>query len=288
VTLEPSSSSPTMNKHDKVVDVDADLRRLALAVEMHEAEVWAAAFAAAAAVPGNPLEIAVDHCATPPLVLAGAIASADINRVVGLGVSSPVTRETISAIVGFFRSHGRSTFRVELLPATSPPELAQWLVDAGLRRTENGVLKTWCSTEQVRPASSEVEIRRLGPEHRDAVADLNVLAWGAWEAPGLLRTWFGATVGTEGFRHYGIFDGDRLVWAGALRVSGNLGWMGFDAAHPRYRGRHISRRGLLVRIDEARRLGCRIVHGETVHQPSATAIMGTLYEREIYSPVAEL
>ena len=224
--------------------MDGDLRRLAVAVEMHEAEVWAAAFAAAAVLPGNPLHVFADHRLTPPLVTAEAITSADMNRVVGLGVSSPVTRETVSAIIAFFRSHGQPTFRVELSPAASPAELAEWLVDAGLRRTGNSMFKTWCSTELVHPASSEVEVRRLGPEDRDAIADLNVIAWGAWEATGLMRTWFGATVGTRDFHHYGLFDGDRLVWTGVLMVSGKLGWMGFDATHPRYRGRHISRQGL--------------------------------------------
>jgi hypothetical protein len=269
-----------------VVNVDADLRRLAVAVEKHEAEVWAAAFAAAAALPGNPLGAVVDRCVAPALAMTRAIASADMNRVVGLGVCSPATRETVAAMVAFYRSLGQSTFRVELSPVASPPELSQWLVDAGLRRTENCISKTWCSTDQVPTTSKEVEVRRLGPEHRDAVAELNALAWGAWESTGPLRTWFGATVGTQNFRHYGLFDGDHLVWVGALMVSGDLGWMGFDATHPRHRGRHISRRGFLVRVDDARRLGCRIIHGETAHKPSATAIVRKLYERQVYSPVA--
>jgi hypothetical protein len=110
-----------------------------MAVELHEAEVWAACFDAAVAVPGNPLSAMVDRSVVPPLALALAIDSADINRVVGLGLSSPATPATVSTMVAFYRSHGQSTFRVELSPIAAPPKLSHWLADAGLRPTESGM-----------------------------------------------------------------------------------------------------------------------------------------------------
>ncbi len=270
--------------------MNAELRRLAVTVEMHEAEVWAACFDAAIAVPGNPLGATVDRSIAPPLVLAVAqvIDSTDINRVVGLGLFSPATREMVSTVVAFYRSHGQPTFRIELSPAAAPSELhSHWLTDVGLRRTEHGMTKTWHSIDLLPPASSDVEVRRLGRGHRDAVADLSLAAWGAWEGTGPLRTWFGATVGTQGFHHYGVFDGDQLVSVGALMITGSLAWLGFDATHPRYRSYDLRRSVLLVRVDDARRHGCRTVHGEidSIYRSSPKAIFKRLLDRESYSSV---
>lgn len=270
-----------------VSDMNDDLRRLTVAVEMHEANVWADCFDAAAALPGNPLGATVDRSVAPPLALLKAIASVEINRVVGLGLVSPATRETVAAVIGFYRLHGQSTFRIEVSPAASPPDLAQTLEMAGLRLADDTITKMWSSTERVPPPSKEVEVRRLGREHRDAVAELNVIAWGAWAAAGPLRIWFGSTVGTRGFRHYGIFDGDRLVSVGALAVTGTLGWVGFAATHPHYRGHSFRRSINLVRLAEARELGCQIVHVEieTAYASSPKLPFEKLCERAAYSPV---
>ncbi len=268
-------------------NVNDDLRRLTVAIEMHEAKVWADCFDAAAALPGNPLGATVDRSATPPLALSRSIGSVEINRVVGLGLVSPATQETVSAVMDFYRLSGQSTFRIELSPAASPPDLAQALEMAGLRLEDDTVTKMWCSTEQVPSPSKEVEVRRLGREHRNAVAELNVIAWGAWEAADSLRLWFGSTVGTKGFRHYGIFDGDRLVSVGALAVTGSLGWVGFAATHPHYRGHSFRRSINLVRLAEARELGCQIVHVEieTAYASSPKLPFEKLCERVAYSPV---
>ena len=270
-----------------VADVNDDLRRLSVAVEMHEANVWADCFDAAAALPGNPLGATVDRSVTPPLALLTAIDSVEINRLVGLGLVSPATPETVADVIDFYRLHGQSTFRIEVSPAASPPDLAQTLEMAGLRLADDTITKMWSSTERLPPPSKEVEVRRLGREHRDAVSELNVLAWGAWTAVDPVRIWFGATVGTKGFHHYGIFDGDRLVSVGALAVTGTFGWVGFAATHPHYRGHSFRRSINLVRLAEAREFGCRIVHVEieTAYASSPKLPFEKLCERAVYSPI---
>jgi len=267
--------------------VNTDERQLAVAVEMHEASVLAACFDAAAAEPGNPLGAVVDRSVTPPLALAQAIDSHEINRIVGLGVSAPATREMVSTVVGFFESYGQSVFRIELSPVAGPPHLAEELETVGLRLLDDSITKKVRSTDDLPPPATDVEVRMLGREDRDAVAELNVVAWGAWETSDSLRTWFGCTVGTQAFRHYGAFDGDRLVSVLALAVRDAIGWTGFAATHPRYRGHRLSRAVSHPALTDARALGCRIVHSEvdSRYQLSRERSWDTLYERPFYSPV---
>jgi hypothetical protein len=269
--------------HGTICKVNSRLRALAIATEMHEATVWADCFDAVARLPDNPLGAVVDRTASPPLALLAATNSLAINRVVGLGLSSPATGRTISSIADFYRSHGQRTFRIELSPAASPRDVADLLEAVGFRREEKTNTKMWCSTQQQLPATREIDVQRLGPEHRDAVAELNAVAWGAWGAEDL-RPWFGATVGRPPFRHYGVFDDGLLVSVGVLAVVGTLGWMGFAATHPRYR-RHGLRRGTeLARITGARDLGCEIVHMEiaTEYTSALRHPFEKLCERELY------
>lgn len=262
-------------------------RRLAVAAEMHEASVLAVCFDAAAAVSGNPLGVIVDHSVTPPLMVAQAVASAEINRIVGMGVSSPATRESVSAAVDFFSTSGQSAFRIELSPVASPASLAKDLETEGLRSLDYTITK-WAmpSIDDVPRPPDDVEVRLLGPEHRDAVAELNVTAWGAWDAVEPLRAWFGSIVGTPPFHHYGVFDGDRLVVVQALAIAGALGWMGFAATHPRHRGNNLSRIVSSQLIAQARELGCRVLHseGDTRYRSSRKPTWEVLYERTLYSP----
>lgn len=247
--------------------------------------MWASCFDAAALTTGNPVGVIVDRSFEPPLAVAQGIDSVDVNRVLGLGISSPATPETISAVVNFFGSHGRSAFRIELAPAASPPHLEKELLDTvGLRRLEGTITKKWGPVEHLPPPSTDVEVRLLGREHRDDVAELNVTAWGAWEAADLMKTGFGATVGTQSFRHYGVFDGDRLVSVQALSIAGELGWVGFAAAHPRYRGR-FGRAINLVLLADARDLGCRFVHTEVETRYASTkkSLLERFYDRTLYS-----
>jgi hypothetical protein len=267
--------------------VKPDLHQLAVDLELHEASVWASCFDAAAQESGNPAGVRVDRSFVPPLSVAQASDSTDVNRVLGLGISSPATPETISAVVDFFGAHGASAFRIELAPAASPPQLEKELLDTvGLRRLERTITKKWGSVDHLSLPSTDVEVRLLGREHHDDVATLNIAAWGAWETAVPMKTWFGATVGTQSFRHYGVFDGERLVSVQALSVAGELGWVGFAATHPRYRGR-FGRDINIVLLADARDLGCRIVHTEVETRYASTkkSFLERLYDRTLYSSV---
>ena len=113
----------------------------------------------------------------------------------------------------------------------------------------------WRRTENPPAVTGEIDVRKLGVADTDAVTAINVAAWGAWSMPVSMAAWFGATVGRDGVQHYGAFDEGRLVATGALFVGDGVGWLGFDATHPRYQGRKLRQAISTARLHRRRPAG---------------------------------
>ena len=259
--------------------------RLAISLEIHEAQVWADHVTACGRIDGDTLGATVERSDTFVMSALRAIDSFDVNRVVGLGVVSPATKADVERIVAFYRANERTRFRVELSPVARPAELPVWLEAADLQEDQQNVTKLFRLTCDVRHPVPDGQVQLLGLEHRRVVGELNAMAWGAGIAHTATVEWFGSTVGEQGFRHYGIFDQDRLISVGALAVRGTVGWVGFAASHPRYRGKGLRQKINEVRLAEARSLGCEVVHVEIEERYSQSAKLPfqRLYDRPSYS-----
>lgn len=268
-------------------------RSIASLVETHEAEVWARCIGLAAAQPGDPLGAVIDQSGPIPLPALTAVDSGSFNRIVALGVATPATPDSIDRIVEFYRDLGQRNFRVELAPVATPADVDAWLERSGLRPVTEGMTKVWRRLghpdwdHDLEPdvVPTEFEVRRLTEADADRVATLNVRAWGAWQAPVSLRPWFAATVGREGFAHYGAFVDDHLVCTGALAVDGQLAWIGFDATHPRHQSRQLRRSLTRRRLADAQAAGCTIIHaeGRTDRLTGRSRVLDTLYERRFFA-----
>jgi len=266
--------------------VESKLSELAKRMEAHELAVWATCVDAVAALPGNPLDAVTDRSGPVPLVALCAADRGDFNRVVGLGVRSPAGPEDVHAISSFYDEHHQQNFRIEVTPLARPSALAGWISEGGLDDKGDRTFKMWRRTERPPAVPSDIEVRRLRSWDRDALTALSVAAWGAWSMPVSLASWFGATVGTPGVRHYGVFDGDRLVATGALFIGDGLGWLGFDATHPRYQGRKLRQAISSVRMIDSAAEGCPVVHAESAVRPTLRALQDGwqgLYEKQNYS-----
>jgi hypothetical protein len=241
-----------------------------------------------AALAGNPLDAVIDRSGPCPLVALRAVDRGDINRVIALGVEEPARAQDIEAICNFYESHGQQNFRIEVTPLARPADLARWITSRDLACEPAGTFKMWRRAENPPVVAPEIDVRRLGPADADALTAINVAAWGAWNMPVSMAAWFGATVGGDGVQHYGVFDGHRLVATGALFVNDRLGWLGFDATHPRYQGRKLRQAISSVRMGDALAQGCEIVHAESAVPPSQRALNDRwqlLYEKQNYSSV---
>ena len=106
-----------------------------------------------------------------------------------------------------------------------------------------------------REARSDLCVVRIGP---DRAADFSQMVVGGWISPLAANV-----VGRAGWSCYVAYEGEAPAGAGALFVHEGIGWLGFGATLPNFRGRGAQSAILAVRIEEARMQGCSRVVTET-------------------------
>lgn len=176
-----------------------------------------------------------------------------INRVIGLGVDEPTSRARVHELVERYRAAGVERFFVQRHPEAQPPEVVDWLLDAGLERAR-GWQKFERGMEPAPRVESPLTIRRIGPEHGEAFARI---ACDAFDLGELAVPWLAGLTSREDWHVFMSFEGDEPVGTGALFVSNGCGWTDFGATSPRFRQRGSQAALLAARIEYARELGCR-------------------------------
>jgi GNAT superfamily N-acetyltransferase len=271
--------------------VDYDPIEVGRIIETHEAQVWAACMDAAASVTGNPLKVDVDRSGNTPLCTLAALNFGIFNRVIALGVVSPATDEDIDSLENFYALHSQSRYLVEVTPVSQPLSLVESLERRGYRPTVERDAKCWRTLNALPTPRTSVSVKELTEADREQVSDVNIAAW---KLPSFFDVWFGATLGRDGFRHYGSFDGDLLVSTVAMHVAGDVAWTGFGATRPEYQGRGYQTARLFRLIEDAAAMGCRVIHNETsAGTPEAPNMslhnilkMGfnRIYDKEFFAP----
>jgi GNAT superfamily N-acetyltransferase len=184
------------------------------------------------------------------------------NRVIGLGVAQPATRAQVEDIVGSYTDSEQSSFSVALSPIAEPDgELEGWLRESGFEQAGAHV-KLWRPADE--PAEPARTSLRIEPAPRAFAPEFERVSVESWGASVSLAPWFSAVMGRQGWYHYIAFDGDLPVATAAMRVEGPVAWFGFSATLASYRGRGAHSALVAQRIADARDLGCRVLHTETV------------------------
>lgn len=111
-----------------------------------------------------------------------------------------------------------------------------------------------------RRATSELSVVPVGP---DRAGDFAAVVAGGYSLPDFTEPFAANVVGRPGWSCYVAYDGERPAGAGALYVDGGVGWLGFGATLPDFRGRGAQSAILAARIEDARRQGCSTVVTET-------------------------
>ncbi|MDX6198112.1 MAG: hypothetical protein QOJ79_1263 [Actinomycetota bacterium] len=266
------------------------LTDIAREIEQHEATAWAACVAATGDLPGNPLHAEVGEVAGTPVSSLMAVGYWLFNRVIALGVAQAATAQDVEALTAWYRARDQTDFVVEASPAVPQADLTDLLTAGGLAQREYKQAKVWRTATPVETAT-DIDVQELTSNDRDAFANVNAAAW---QAPSSLGSWFGATIGVAGFRHYGVFDAGELVSTGALFMSGTLGWCGFGATLPSHRGQGLQAATFARRINDAAEAGCQIVHTETENRPDNASLHNMLrigfehiYDKSLYGPAEQ-
>ncbi len=87
-----------------------------------------------------------------------------LNRTIGLGVEALDTQETVTAITSRYADDGVERYFLHLHPDAWPPELRDWITQAGLVRYR-GWVKFHRAPVAPPELRSELRVRRIGVEH---------------------------------------------------------------------------------------------------------------------------
>jgi GNAT superfamily N-acetyltransferase len=176
------------------------------------------------------------------------------NRATGLGLDEPATEELVDEMLAFLA--GTRSY-VSVAPDARPPELRDWLQKRGLTPGYG-----W--SKFVRPsvdppeAQTTLRIERVEDGHAFGAA-----AAGGFEVPDLFREWLAQLPARDGWHCFVALAGDEPAGAGALYVTGKIGWLGIGATVPEHRGKGAQSALIAKRVEAAAELGCEVVVSET-------------------------
>lgn len=178
-----------------------------------------------------------------------------INRVLGLGSTSPPTLGQLNEIKRLYREAGVSRFFLHILPRVLDPETEKLLIDAGLRR-HRGWMKFTRGSEDAGPVNTELTIRRTGP---DEAADFAAIVAPAFDIGAAFQPALAALADAAGWHLFMSFDGDRPAGTGGVYISGMTAYTDWGATHPDFRRRGSQTAILNARIRHALDAGCSTI-----------------------------
>jgi ribosomal protein S18 acetylase RimI-like enzyme len=111
-----------------------------------------------------------------------------------------------------------------------------------------------------REAHTDLDLVRIGAERAE---DFGRVVAGAFQMPDWTIPLAANVVGRPNWSCCVAYAGDTPAGAGSLFVHEGVGWLGFGATLPAFRGRGAQSAILAARIEDARRQGCSLVVTET-------------------------
>ena len=184
-----------------------------------------------------------------------------MNRVVGLGHLGRAREPMIDEIIDFYREAGLRRFSLMMSPGPQAERITSWLLARGFERHGGHSMLIRPGGMAVTAERSDVRVVRAGREHMAAVIAINERCFAV---PASRRGWTLSAMRAPGLEQYVAMVGRTTVAFGALRIDGDLAWLGMGATLTRWR-RHGAHAALIAaRLRRAARKGCRWVCVETM------------------------
>lgn len=176
-----------------------------------------------------------------------------INRVIGLGLETPATRDVVREIVDRYRDAGVARFFINRHPEAGPPEIVDWMLEAGLENAR-GWQKFERDPEPAPIVETDLSIRRIGPKQGSTFARIVCDAFDLGDAA---VPWIAALSGRDNWHLFMSFAGDEPAGTGALFFHDDCAWTDFGATAPKFRQRGSQAALLAARVNHAVELGSR-------------------------------
>lgn len=228
-------------------------------------DVEAAAFAdlydAAPGALKAQLGLRIERIADATLLVAPGLPSSMFNRVIGLGLRTPATVQTVESISAVYRRSGIATWWLHWNPWALPEGFDSQLPNLGFttpaRRSWAKVLRS-TSSPPVRSTDLEIEIARDGQTEATTAAISAV-----FDMPPFMGDWMRALHGRPRWKLYTVSEGSTVVGGGCLFVDGDASWLGMGAIVSTHRRRGAHGALMARRIADAAASGARYAITET-------------------------
>jgi hypothetical protein len=242
--------------------VSAEEARLAIATELAEAEAWSQLQLALPESFRTRMGIAVHrHGRAVGLITAGT-AEIAVNRVIGLGVLTPLGVHLIETIIGQYASAGVKRFLVQVNPVAVTPQIDAWLLARGFV-ARPGLAKLYRAVGDAVGVPLETSVRVVEIDVGDATTFEAIVA-APLMVPEEMRPGIRSTIGHDRWRYYLALREEQPIAGAALYAGEDVGWCGLAATVASERSQGAQTALLARRMQDAAASGCRWVVAETM------------------------
>ena len=227
--------------------------------EFGEADAWENFYSCAPADFAERFRVETRRIGPLRISMVGGLDRSFFNRIVGAGIGAEASEETLEEAIALYDRAGCRSVMVQLIPGAQKPGLCGWLEARGFVKGKSWA-KVYRDASPAPAAPDGLRVESIGTESGRLFAGIVL---DAFRMPPELRPFIEGPIGKPGWRHYLAFDGDRAVAAGALYVSGAVGWLGLGSTLDSHRRRGGQGALFARRIADGLAAGCKWFVTET-------------------------
>jgi hypothetical protein len=207
------------------------------------------------------IEVSVADGATT--LLAAGMPALAINRVIGFGMRSPATQDSLASTIATYGAAGVRQFIMQVSPAANPSDLPRWLEETGARvvGSSTKVARLVPAVDSPLRRPRDIEVIEIGPE---LAMTFEAVVAEPLGVPKRLGEGIRSTIGKKGWRYYLAIHRGAAIGAAAYYCADGYAWFGLAATDEHHRRRGAQTALLLRRLNDAANDGCRWATADTM------------------------
>jgi N-acetylglutamate synthase-like GNAT family acetyltransferase len=189
-----------------------------------------------------------------------------VNRVLGAGLSAPITGLSLDIIHRLYRDSSSKRYLLQLPPTSNTSEAQALIAQRGGQQVSNWV-KLLKRPEPQLHMDDHIEVRVASPADYDTIAALLLQSFG-W--PDTLLPFCREGLGGRGWTHYVALIDGVIAGTGSLFRNQDHAALGIAATSLHYRHRGVQSALIRVREQQACDEGCTSLFVETIEPSDST------------------
>jgi GNAT superfamily N-acetyltransferase len=236
-------------------------RRMTAMVERAEAAAWVDMFELVEADVRQSAGLDVRRYGAATALMASNVDTLAVNRILGLGLDTPLQHDVLDEIIAHYRERGVRRFALQWCPAAEPSSTEARLTTAGFHLLPPSIKLCRLSDSSFFIDGEWARVVEIGRDQ--AMTFEATVCAGLGVPPALVRT-VSAPIGDPSWKYYLAYDGAEAIGGAALCARGDVAWCGLAATLPHARRRGVQSALLAHRVREAAALGCPWVSADTI------------------------